>query len=210
MSKDNTIVPTPEWLVEPDGFDRPVVAQINYVPETEALPVRERQKAKKGEPYRFPLDVIIEPTSLTQKRAKILGPSPGSAHFEVFSDEGKMLGGVETAPTPLAYFTAGVGFCLLTHITGYLQHSDLKVKRLRIEMRALYHTTLGHVSRGNQGLGGCDGFETYVIIDSDETTENLQALLVVCEEACIASQTIVQAIPSQVSLVLNGALVGSD
>ena len=54
-------------------------------------------------------------------------------------------------------------------------------------------------------IGGCDSFETYVLIDSDEPAERLNAFLKICEEACIASQTIANAIPTQVHLVLNGA-----
>ncbi|MBR9909322.1 MAG: OsmC family protein [Gammaproteobacteria bacterium] len=191
----------------PPHWARPVQTAVNIVskleqaPTLEALPPAERHKARKGEPYRFPLDVIIEPTSECGKRAQVLNATPGSASFEIHCDEGKMLGGAESAPTPLAYFMAGMGFCLMTHITGFLRFSDLDIRRIRLELRANFHTTLGHVERGNQGIGGCDGIETMVILDSDESEERLAEFLEICEEACIASQTILQATPVKVSLV---------
>lgn len=115
-----------------------------------------------------------------------------------------MLGGQGSAPTPLAYFMAGAGFCLMTHITGYLRFTELNIKKLKIEMRANFHTTLGHVERGNQGVGGCDSIETVILVDSDEPADKLQAFIAVCEEACIASQTVAKAIPSSVSVFRNG------
>ena len=178
-----------------------IVSKLEQPPDLEALPPAERRKARKGEPYRFPLDVVIEPTSECGKRARVCGASPGASAFEIHCDEGKMLGGSESAPTPLAYFMAGMGFCLMTHITGFLRFTELDIRHIRLELRANFHTTLGHVERGNQGIGGCDGIETRVILDTDEPEEKLQAFLAICEEACIASQTIVQSTPVNVSLV---------
>lgn len=195
----------PDWAVK-TAPKTAVVTRIDAEPTTESLPVAIRKKARNGEPYRFPFDVIIEATSQFGKLATVKAATPGSAHFVIASDEGAMLGGAESAPTPLAYFTAGFGLCLMTHITGYLKNTDLEVSRLKIEVRANFHTTLGHVDTGNQGIGGCDGFETYIIIDSNEPEPKLKAFIAVCEEACIASQTIAASVPTQMKLVLNGNL----
>ena len=193
----------PPWVVDIDPASQ-IVSFLQQPPHFEALPEAVRSKARKGEPYRFPLDLVIEPTSQFGKRAQISAATPGGAHFEIHSDEGAMLGGEASAPTPLAYFMAGAGFCLMTHITGYLRFTQLQINRLRIEMRANFHTTLGHVERGNQGIGGCDSIDTRIIIDSDEPKDKLQQFIAICEEACIASQTIAQAIPNSVTLIRNG------
>lgn len=202
MQRDTT---PPAWIVElaPGHATVSILAQP---PVFECLPEAVRTKARKGEPYRFPLDLVIEPTSQFGKRARVAAATPGGAHFEIHSDEGAMLGGQAAAPTPLAYFMAGAGFCLMTHITGYLRFTELQISRLRIEMRANFHTTLGHVERGNQGIGGCDSIETLVIVDSDEPADKLQAFIAVCEEACIASQTLAKAIPGSVTLIQNGVI----
>jgi uncharacterized OsmC-like protein len=196
---------TPAWI-QPVMTATNIVHKLASPPSLEALPPATRSKARKGEPYRFPLDIIIEPTSEFGKRAQVLAATPGSAAFEIHCDEGKMVGGSESAPTPLAYLMSGMGFCLMTHITGYLRFTDLKIRRIRLELRANFHTTLGHVERGNQGIGGCDGIETRVILDSDEPLDRLQHFLSICEEACIASQTIAHATPVSLKLVHNGQL----
>ena len=193
----------PEWAIERDAR-LPIVSRVSAVPSMAALPHRERRKVKIGEPYRFAFDVVVEPTSHFGKCAYIESAAPGGPSFEIFCDEGKALGGAETAPSPLAYFTAGVAFCLMTHITGYLRFTDLRIRKLRLEMRGNYVTSLGHVDRGGQGEGGCDSFESFLIIESDEPPERLIEFAAICERACIASQTIANAVPTSLRLVVNG------
>lgn len=107
--------------------DIPIVSEVDEVPAFEALMPKERRKVRIGEPYHFAIDVICESTSGFGKRAIVTSPVPGGISFEILSDEGKSIGGEDAAPAPLAYFTAGVAFCLLTHITGYLRLSSLDV-----------------------------------------------------------------------------------
>ncbi len=194
----------PVWALEREA-GRPVVVRLDTPPPSpQALEPRERRKVKIGEPYRFAFDIVVEPTSEFGKRALVPSPTPNGAAFEIYCDEGKVVGGEETGPTPLAYFTAGVAFCLMTHITGYLRFTDLQVRKLRVELRANYVTSLGHVDRGGQGEGGAESFETFVIIDTDEPADRIQEFVAICERACIASQTIAKAIPTSVGIVLNG------
>ncbi len=193
----------PDWALEREA-GRAIVEKVASAPDLVALEVVGRRKIKVGEPYRFSFDIVVEPTSEFGKRGFVISPTPGAPSFEIYCDEGKVLGGEESGPSPLAYFTAGVAFCLMTHITGYLRFTDLKVQKLKLETRGNYVTSLGHVDRGGQGEGGCDSFETIVVVESDEPAERIAEFIEICEKACIASQTIAAAIPTSVGIVLNG------
>jgi len=190
------------WMrpVEPG----PTVQKVDALPELQALPPRVLKKVRPGEAFHFGFDVVVEPAEGCGKRAWVSSPLPGAPVFSIYSDEGKGVGGNEAAPPPLAYFTAGVGFCLMTHITGYLKRRPLRINKLSIEMRGNYWTRLGHVSDAGEGEGGCDNFETCVLIDSDEDPELLKEFVAMCEQACIASRTIAAAVPASLQVVVNG------
>jgi uncharacterized OsmC-like protein len=66
----------------------------------EASPFRVERTA---DGVRFSFDLVAERTVRQQKRARF-GP------FEMQSDEGANLGGDDSAPPPLAYFAAALGF----------------------------------------------------------------------------------------------------
>lgn len=49
-----------------------------------------------------------------KKRAEVWGETPAgdprNSRWEMYCDEGKAVGGEDTAPPPLAYFSAGIAF----------------------------------------------------------------------------------------------------
>jgi hypothetical protein len=49
------------------------------------------------------IEADVESLERMRKKARVQG-------FEVFCDESERVGGDHTAPSPLGYFTAGVGF----------------------------------------------------------------------------------------------------
>jgi uncharacterized OsmC-like protein len=192
----------PPWVVT--VTPGPIVSEIAELPELEGLAPLTRKKARPGEPYRPAITVVAEPTSLYIKRGFVDHPVPGGSCYELYCEGGKPTGGGDTAPSPLAYFVAGAAFCLLTHITGFLSFTSLNVRKLKVEMRGNFMTGMGHINPGEQGEGGCDGFETYVIVESDEPADRIKEFIEMCEKACVASQSLAKAIPTSVSLVLNG------
>ena len=56
----------------------------------------------------FVLEVQAETIDRQQKRAVVRGTHGSS--FEIYCDEGTYLGGADTAPPPLSYFSAGIAF----------------------------------------------------------------------------------------------------
>jgi uncharacterized OsmC-like protein len=197
-----TVDTSVKWAVKRD--DGPIVVKAERLPELEAMTFEPAQKPRMGEPIRFQVNVVAEPTSLQGKRAFVGNNGHGWSDFEIYCDEGTPLGGEDKAPSPLAYFTAGAAFCLLTHISSYVRMKKLDIDRIKLEVKGKYMTTMGQVATGGQGSGACEGFETHVIIDSTEPAEKVKQLVEVCENACMAMQTVVNAVPASTSLILNG------
>ena len=190
------------WAVDYE-FRQPVT-KITETPPYEGLPTYERPRIRAGDPIRFSVNTIAEPTSLQGKRGYLISPGPGWANFELFCDEGTAMGGTDLAPSPLGYLTSAVAFCLLTHITGFLHREPMRISRIKVEMRGEFWTQRPGPDDGSQGAGGCDGFQCWVIIDSDEAPERIAGLIAVCRKACMAMQTIATAVPTATRVLLNG------
>jgi hypothetical protein len=58
------------------------------------------------------LKVVLEAESLDgmKKRATVTLEQPAGSTFSIICDEGAYLGGEDTAPPPLAYFSAAIAF----------------------------------------------------------------------------------------------------
>lgn len=181
--------------------DGPAVRKMDKLPETEGLPAKEHQKPKSVKSVRFHFDVSAEPVGRQGKRAVIGTPMPGWSPFEIYCNEGTPLGGEDDAPSPLGYFTAGVAFCLLTHITMYLGASGLNVQRIKVEVRGNY------AAEAEPPSGGAESFETAIIIDSPEPADRIKAFVEQCQSACIALQTIANRTPLHSKVIHNGAEV---
>ena len=79
----------------------------------------------------------------------------------------------------------------------------MKIKSMKIEMRALFQTTV-EIDDGKKAEGSCKLLECYVIIDSEEEEEKIARLVESCEQACMAMQSFVRAVPATAKLLLNG------
>lgn len=191
-----------KWAVRRD--DGAIVAKATGLPNLEAMNVTPFERARVGEPIRFEVCAIAEPTSEQGKRAVIGTPLPGWSEFEIFCDEGTPIGGEDTAPSPLGYFTAAVAFCLLTHISGFLRVRKLDIDKIKVELKGKYRSSMDQAEKGGEARGGCEGFETHVVIESPEAPEKVKDLIEACEKACIAMQTVANAVPTSTSIVLNG------
>ncbi len=201
MSGEQSSTP-PQWAVE-YHFDT-AVKPADAVPELEGLPPYQRPRMRPGDPMRFAVSTVAEPTSWQGKRGFLISPIPGWGSYEIFCDEGTAIGGTDLAPSPLGYLTSAVAFCMLTHITGYLHRQKLQISRIKVEMRGEYWTNLAEAGDGGQGAGGCDGYSCAVIIDSDEPPEKIEHLAEVCRKACMAFETVARAVPTSTTLLLNG------
>jgi len=161
-------------------------------------------KAKHPEPYRFEVNLSAEAGNMQSKTGVVSVNIPGFSPVKLYCDEQPPVG-TDAAPPPLAFFSAGIGFCLMTHLTDILTARKIQVDSLKLEQRIVFRTNLGHMrEHGYMTDGGCDLVESHVIIDSPEPEANIKALLNEAENGCMAHFALRNPIPWRTRLVYNG------
>ncbi|MBN8431727.1 OsmC family protein [Microbulbifer salipaludis] len=161
-------------------------------------------KAKHPEPYRFEVNLSAEAGKKQRKQGVVSVNIPGFSPVKLYCDEQPPVGD-DTAPPPLAFFAAGIGFCLMTHLTDILTARKIQVDNLKLEQRIVFRTNLGHMrEHGYMTNGGCDVVETHVIIDSPESEHKIKDLLDEAENGCMAHYALRNPIPWSTRLIYNG------
>lgn len=135
-------------------------------------------------------DVIIE------TRAKAVGKMrnevtvhPGNSDkvYEFATDEGRVHGGEETAPPPLAYFAAGLVTCLMTQIRTFSKRLDVAVNGVSITGKCHWRGTM-------KGRGPYEtepvGFDFDIDIDSEAPVGDLKKLVDAAKKGCFIEQTL--------------------
>lgn len=162
------------------------------------------KKARHPEPYRFEVSLSAEAGTKQSKTGVVSVNIPGFSPVKLYCDEQPPVG-EDQAPPPLAFFSAGIGFCLMTHLTDILTARKIQVDSLKLEQRIVFRTNLGHMrEHGYMTDGGCDMVETHVIIDSPESEEKIKDLLSEAENGCMAHYALRNPIPWSTRLVYNG------
>lgn len=140
------------------------------------------------------------------KRCYVQPNIPTFGAFELISDEGTLIGGSDVAPAPLSYLAAGIAFCLLTHLKGYADSQKLKVSSIKVEQIMKFESRIPGMTAemGGQMEGYSNGIETFVLIETDENEITISKMSDVAERACMAAQTVVNAVPASTRLVING------
>ncbi|ASM74272.1 MULTISPECIES: OsmC family protein [Roseobacteraceae] len=162
---------------------------------------------KKGhppEPLYFEVNLVAEATGRQKKTGTVQVNIPGFSPLQLYCDEQTPVGD-DTAPPPLAYFCAGIGFCLMTHLTDIYTARNIQITSLRLEQRVRFKTNLGTMrDMGHTTEGETEMVETHVLIDSPEPRERIQELLDEAEGACMAHFALRNPIPWSTRLVHNG------
>lgn len=152
----------------------------------------------------FLLDISIEPTGCRDQPG--CGPASvaNRVNLRVHRNGGQVLDSDKPTPSPSEYSTAGLGFCLMSHIVDFLIFSDIKVCRAQIEIRGSFSSGPGLDGINGDTQGEANRFEASVLIDSDEPLDGFGELSRVCKKAAVASQAIASPIPISVNLIING------
>ena len=191
---DQPIVRKGEEPVIPTLYDRP-----------------EFVRPKVGEKLNIDVHVCVEPIpgSMFTKKATVHTTLPGWSPWELISDEGVGGGGADSAPAPLLYFSAGVAFCLGTHIQMTAELLGVELKTFRIEQHTRFSTTFsfGEENHPSKLFGGGEFIETHVFIDTAAPEESLGDFITWCEKACMAGQTVSNATPAKTVMHLNGKVI---
>lgn len=167
------------------------------------------KKAVVPEPLHFEVNVVAHAEERQKKNGTVQVNIPGFSPVILYCDEQTPVGD-DTAPPPLAFLSAGIAFCLLTHLSDILAARKIQVDAMRVEQRMRFKTnlstmrTLGHTTQGE-----CEGIESHVVIDSPESVETIQALVAEAEGACMAHHALRNPIPWSTRVVHNATEIDS-
>ncbi len=109
--------------------------------------------------------------------------------FKVATDEGKIHGGDNTAPPPLALFTGALTSCLMTQIRAFSKRLRIPVNNVTIGARL--HWRAEQVGR-EPYVGSPVGFDLDVDIDSDADADDIRRLLEAAKKGCFLEATLGQ------------------
>ena len=154
---------------------------------------------------------VEDPHAKIQVRARVrtldnLRKEARVGPWTFLADEAPNLGGAGSAPTPLAYFVASIGFCLLTQLTRACALEELPVDDIDMEIRASFPL------ESKYGLGtasaGADSITYRVDVKGSNVDPiRLQAAFDWAESVCHVVQTLLEPVAVTTSLELNGAPV---
>lgn len=164
-------------------------------------------KPRKGERLKFETYIVaVEGEGFHEKKAHLQLNLPGWRPWEINCDEGTGGTGLgtELAPSPLGYLSAGIAFCLMTHLKGLAKMAKIEFTELRVEQRVKFSSTIDFSgSRPEDVYGRNDGIETHVVVKTKEPTDRMGEFLQHAENACLAHQTVLAPVPGQLTLQID-------
>ena len=140
-----------------------------------------------------------------RSEARLIGDDLLETHIRLFQPLGSSFrfltdaGGGGTAPPPLAFLSAGVGFCYMTQLGRYAHITKQKVHSTRIVQFNAY-TQPGPEG----GTASAEPIDTHVFIDADESAEVARKSVRMGEQTCFLHGSMREAYPTVVHAELNG------
>ncbi|MFQ5612570.1 MAG: OsmC-related (seleno)protein [Anaerolineae bacterium] len=127
---------------------------------------------------------------------------PIGSTFRFLCDETLQAGGKESAPPPLAYLSAGVGFCYMTQLGRYAHITKQNLRKYEIVQDNLF-TISGSVADWSQ-MARALPVDTQVFLEADEPDETAQKTLSMGERTCFLHAAMRGSHPSLIRAELNG------
>jgi uncharacterized OsmC-like protein len=127
---------------------------------------------------------------------------PIGSTFRFRCDESAGLGGKESAPPPLAYLVAGVGFCYLTQLGRYAHIVKQDLPSYRIVQDNAFSLE-GSAGEGSPATRA-EAFDTHVFIEAGISEEQARALVAMGERTCFLHASMRGRYPCRVQAELNG------
>src|SRR3546814_19934042 len=101
------------------------------------------RKARPGESLQIESNLVAEVEENFCKLAFVKPNLPNMMTFAIRSDEGAIpsrnnYSGEGSAPPPLSYFCAGIAFCRMSHLKGFIHERKLNIKNYTVEQRLIF------------------------------------------------------------------------
>ncbi|MEM7532158.1 MAG: hypothetical protein AAF639_08280 [Chloroflexota bacterium] len=120
---------------------------------------------------------------------------PIGSLFRVLCDFGSDAEGNDNTPPPLAYLSAGVGFCYMTQLGRYAHITKQNLESYQIIQDNGY-------SEGNSSI-----YDTHVYLDADEEDSVAQKTVTMGERTCFLHAAMRDSYPSEIAVTLNGEAI---
>lgn len=141
-------------------------------------------------------------TSGMQMETTIQLLKPLGSVFRFVCDEVSRAGGNESAPPPLAYLSAGVGFCFMTQVGRYAQITRQSMHSYKVIQDNLFVHN-GDYEDGSRDIQALP-VNTHLYLEADELDEIAQKTLYMSERTCFLHAAMRGSIPVHVEVELNG------
>lgn len=187
-----------------------IVRAVEHEPPFTAFEPTPFRKARAGESLQIEINLVAEVEENFRKLAFVKPNLPNMMTFAIRSDEGAIpsrnnYSGEGSAPPPLSYFCAGIAFCLMSHLKGFIHERNLDIKSYTVEQRLIFSRGAPEdLELSGKTGASCDLFETHVIVESDEPAAAVKALIEDAQAVCMASVALVNPVPSVTRVQLNG------
>ncbi|MEM8857653.1 MAG: OsmC family peroxiredoxin, partial [Chloroflexota bacterium] len=142
-----------------------------------------------------------------QKEALVYDSQSG-VQWRMVCDEGPYLNGTDLAPFPLAFYTTGMAFSFTSELLKHAKAAGIEIKNYKLTQDNFY-TMQGSAIRGNM-IGGALPVEMLVEIESDASTDALQAIVDKAEQTSPAQRYMNNELENTFALSHNGAEVAPD
>jgi organic hydroperoxide reductase OsmC/OhrA len=127
-------------------------------------------------------------------KVQLFKPIGGVFHF--LSDDSKLAGGQERAPSGLAYMSAGIAFCYLTQLGRYAHIVKQQLRGYRVVQDNVFSLP-GSLANGAEISAAAP--DTHTFIDSDEPDEATRKLVQMGEQTCFLHAACQTDNPTQVN-----------
>ena len=102
---------------------------------------------------------------------------PESTAFTFLSDDSRLFGGQERAPSGLSYLAAGVVFCFMTQLGRYAQIAKQNLASYRVVQDTTFDIRTVYEPKA-------DSVQTLVCVDANEPDDNIIKLVQMGEQTC--------------------------
>lgn len=128
---------------------------------------------------------------------------PIGSTFRFLCDETRTRQGNESAPPPLAYLCAGIGFCYMTQLSRFAHIIKQPLRSYGIVQRNAF--TLEPT--GEATGASAHPVDTRVVLEADRSTDEARDLVATGERTCFLHASMRGAYRSRISAELNGAML---
>lgn len=148
------------------------------------------------------LRVYVRALEGMQKEAIVGMATPsGQRTWRMVCDEGPYLNGTDLAPFPLAFFTAGTQFALMSEVLQHSRSKNVTIHSLEL-IQDNYYTMEGSALQGTM-IGGAKSPEITIKIESDAPVDSIREVIQLAEQSSPAHAIFEEVLENTFALTFN-------